>query len=164
MANVLTPGLTPHQKQRLADALRRVAGLPLGSIALVYTDADVASARALDARELDRAQPCLAVAAWIAAEHRIPVDVAACVFGIATGVRLGRTFIADRPHRSKWISDEYKRLSEPNRRDVQRYIRRLLKIQEPTRHAPAASPQEEVAAARQWIKTAAQRRRAEEGR
>jgi hypothetical protein len=153
--SVLTPGLTYHQKQRLADALRRVAGLPRGSIAVVYMDADVAAARALDYRFTtgsESVSACLAIAASIAAEHRIPVDVAACTYGIAVGVRLGRTFAPQPKARSKWISEEYKRLSEPARRDVQQYIRRLLKIQDPPTPKAPASPQEELAAAKRWAR------------
>ena len=156
---VLTPGLTSNQKERLADALRRIAGLPVGSVAVVYMDADVAAARALDLRGTT-AGPCLAVAAWIAAEHRIPVDVAACCYGIAAGIRLGRTFATPPHRRSKWISDEYKRLSEPNRRDAQKYIRKLLRAQGPPPRPPAASPQEEIEAARAWAKRAGREARA----
>ena len=150
--SVLTPGLTPNQKQRLADALRRVAGLPLGSVAQVFMDADVAAARALDYRT-DTPTPCRAIAAGITAEHKIASDTAACTYGIAVGVRLGRTFVPQPKARSKWISAEYAALSEPNRRDVQRYIRRLLRIQNPPARAnKAASAQEELAAAKRWAR------------
>src|SRR5688572_16047418 len=103
--SVLTPGLTPHQKQRLADALRRVAGLPHGSVAHIYLDPDLAAARALDYRT-DTPTPCRAIAAGMAAEHKIAPDLAACTYGIAVGVRLGRTFTPQQKPRSKgWISD-----------------------------------------------------------
>jgi hypothetical protein len=125
---VLTPGLTPFQKLRLSDALRRIAGLPLGSIAQVYLDVDVAAARGLNPLT-DNAASCSVLAASFAAEHKIPLDIAACAYGIAVGVRLGRTFAPPAPRLKKWISEEYKQLTEPNRRDVRRYIRRILKIQ-----------------------------------
>jgi hypothetical protein len=62
-------------------------------------------------------------------------------------LRVGRRFVKPPPPRSKWISAEYKRLTEPNRRDVQKYIRRLLKAQEP-RRPPAPSADVEIATAR----------------
>ena len=147
---VLTPGLTPNQKQRLADALRRIAGLPLGSIAQIYSDADVAAARAFNIYT-DNPTTCSTVAASIAAEHQIPVVVAACAYGIAVGVRLGRTFAPQPRARSKWISDEYKRLSEPARREAQKYIRKLLRIQDPP-PPKAPPPGVEGEAAKAWAK------------
>src|SRR5688500_1429556 len=123
--SVLTPGLTPHQKQRLADVLRRVAGLPLGAITAIYLDADVAAARALNYRTTTQT-PSGTVAACIAAEHTMATDTAACAYGVAVGVRLGRTFGPQPKSRSKgWISEECRQLSAPNRRDAAKYIRRL---------------------------------------
>ena len=148
---VLTPGLTYHQRERLADALRRVGGLPLGSITPLYLDCDVAAARALN---VTRAEPAdrRAVVLGIASEHKLPVDVVGFAYGIATGIRLGRTFATPPIQRSKWISEEYKRLSEPARRDAQRYIRKLLKIQDPP--LPKSKPADEIAAAKAWARKA----------
>ena len=159
MSALLTPGLSYRQRERLADALRRVGGLPLGSITPLYVDCDVAAARALNVRREEPAN-CRGVVLNIASEHKLPVDVVGFAYGIATGVRLGRTFAPEPRSRSKWISDEYKRLTEPNRRDAQRYIRRLLRIQEPP--PPKAAPiADEVAAAKRWSREAGRRAWAE---
>jgi hypothetical protein len=82
-------------------------------------------------------------------EHRHDARLVAYIAGLAHGVRLGRRFVKPPPPRSKWISAEYKRLTEPNRRDVQRYIRRLLKAQTPPRPA-APSADVEMASATRW--------------
>jgi hypothetical protein len=100
-------------------------------------DVDVAAARGLNPLT-DNAASCSMLAASFAAEHKIPIDVAACAYGIAVGVRLGRTFAPPAPRRTKWISEEYKQLTESNRRDVQRYIRRMLKIQMEGKNPSAA--------------------------
>ena len=148
MAAVLTPGLTPLQKQRLADALRRIGGLPLGSITTLFLDCDVAAARALNAT-LTEPTSCQAVVRAVAAEHQVTIDVAGFTYGMATGVRLGRSFAPEPKPRSKaWISEEYRQLTEPNRRDAAKYIRKLLKAQgvpRPTHRAygvgaPATAP------------------------
>ena len=135
----------------------------------MYLDADVAAARALDYRT-DRPTPLGTVAAGMAAEHKIAIDIAACAYGVAVGVRLGRTFAPPAKPRSKaWISDDYRQLTEPNRRDAAKYIRKLLKIQgaprtigrpyAPTSPATPASddvragdPEAELAAAKRWAR------------
>ena len=136
MTPLLTPGLTPHQRQRVADILIRTGAAPTGELATMYCEADVTAARFLN-------------------DHtgcHIPV-APTFLQGFAIGLRLGRTFAPLPRPRSKWISDEYRRLSEASRRDVQRYIRRLLRLQNPP--PPKAPPAPvEVEAARTWAKKA----------
>lgn len=166
---VMTPGLTPHQKQRLADAVRRAGGVPLGAITTVYMDADVAAARALNPySDFTDAE---AVAEAIASEHHLSVTIAACAYGIAVGVRLGRTFAPQPKPRSRaWISEDYRQLTEPNRRDAAKYIRRLLRGQGTSRplgrpygalSPPSSVPreagrpasiEEKIAAAKRWVR------------
>jgi hypothetical protein len=153
MAAVLTPGLTPRQRERLSSALQRIGGAPVGVIASLFMDVDRAAVRALDPRGPIPGPSCTDVTSAIATAHRLPIEVIACCYGIAVGVRLGRTFIVPPSPRRKWISEEYARLTEHNRRDVQRYIRRLLKAQAPP--TPRSSdPHAELSAARKWIRTA----------
>lgn len=146
------PDLTPLQRQRVADVLTRVGRVPLGSITALFIDVDRAASRAVNPSRPSY-EDCRIVAVELASAHHIDPATVAFTFGVAIGVRMGRTFAPPPTPRTKWISDEYKRLHEGNRRDVQRYIRKLLKAQEPPR-PPAASPQEELAAARRWMQQA----------
>jgi hypothetical protein len=93
------------------------------------------------------------VAAELAGLHGVERVVIGFSFGLAIGIRLGRTFAPPPKSRSKWISDEYKRLTEPNRRDAQQYIRKLLKAQTPPTPRPSSTA-EELAAAKRWIREA----------
>lgn len=51
----LTPGLTQGQKMLVADMLRRVGCVPLGLLALVFSDVDRVAAQTLDPRATVRA-------------------------------------------------------------------------------------------------------------
>lgn len=149
MTAVLTPGLTYRQRERLASALTRIGAVPIGSAASLFVDVDRAAVRALNGHPTHVEM----LMADMADAHGLPLAVVATCYGIAAGVRLGRTFIVPPPHRKKWISEEYARLTEHNRRDVQRYIRKLLKAQTPPTPKPS-DPRAELAAARKWCRTA----------
>lgn len=152
MAAPLTPGLTPFQRQRVADILHRVGCVPMGQLAGLFVDVDRAGVRAIDPVR-PSGEDCRLVAAALAYEHHLEAVVVSFAYGLAVGVRQGRTFAPPPPRRSKWISDEYKRLSEPSRRDVQKYIRTLLRAQEPPK-PPAPPAALEVEAARRWVRAA----------
>jgi hypothetical protein len=147
MAPLLTPGLTPFQRQQVADVLTRVGIVPRGLLASLFIDVDLAAVRVLNPTRPELTD-CRIVAAELAGAHGVDRVTIGFAFGLAIGIRLGRTFIQPRP-RSKWISDEYKRLTESNRKDAQRYIRKLLKAQDPP---PPRAPKAEVelAAAKRW--------------
>jgi hypothetical protein len=152
MAAVLTPGLTPSQRQQVADVLKRVGLVPMGQLASLFIDVDRAASRALNS-VWSTGEDCRVVAGELASAHRVEALTISFAYGLAIGIRQGRTFAPPPKHRSKWISDEYKRLTEPNRRDAQRYIRKLLKAQTPPR--PKAPPAEvELAAAKRWAQEA----------
>ena len=149
MAAVLTPGLTYRQRERLASALTRIGAVPVGSAASLFVDVDRAAVRALNGHPVH----VETFMADVADAHGLPLAVVATCHGIAVGVRLGRTFVTPPPRRRKWISEEYARLTEHNRRDVQRYIRKLLKAQSPPM-PKRSDPAVELAAARRWSREA----------
>jgi hypothetical protein len=157
---MLTPGLTVNQAFSLDEYLRRLSGLPPAAAVPLYQDADLVAGRILSTRasvDLERASDTIAALRDV---HPQPVAIVAYVTGLAFGVRLGKTFSAPPKRRSKWISEEYKRLSEPSRRQVQRLIRMLLKAQEPALFNKRRDPQEDVADARRWIQAAGKQARA----
>jgi hypothetical protein len=152
MAAVLTAGLTPFQRQQVAAVLRRVGLVPMGKLASLFIDVDRAAARVLNAARPSQ-QDCHVIAAELSRAHGIERLTVSFSSGLAIGIRQGRTFLPPPLRRSKWISDEYRRLTERNRRAAQRYIRRLLKAQEPEkRSAPSADV--EMAAAKKWMQQA----------
>jgi hypothetical protein len=154
MAAVLTPGLTPFQRQQVADVLTRVGIVPRGLLASLFLDVDRAAARVLNPN-WPMGIDCRVVAAELSVAHSVDRVIIGFAFGLAIGIRQGRTFAPPPRRHSKWISDEYKRLSEHNRRDVQRYIRKLLKAQDPPKpKAPKAEV--ELAAAKRWMQEAGQ--------
>src|SRR5687767_239315 len=112
MAALLTPGLTPFQRQQVADVLSQIGAVPMGQMASLFVDVDVAAARALNIRRPSR-RDCLAVAAELAGEHQINPLIVSFAYGLAIGVRQGRTFAPKSAPRSKaWISEEYRQLHE----------------------------------------------------
>jgi hypothetical protein len=162
MPPLLTPGLTPLQAARLRDDLVRLTGLPEGIAAPLYMDADRYAGRYMLKPAADDYGSANDIADDLLRLYRqVPAALAGYIAGLAHGIRRGRTFAAPPRARSKWISDEYKRLSEPNRRTVQKHIRALLKAQTPARQ-PAPSAAAELVAAKQWVQRfgAAARRQA----
>jgi hypothetical protein len=137
---------------RIVDALTRVGLVPAGQIATLYMDADVTAARVLNSTRPSR-EDCWHVAAELAGVHQVDERTITFTYGLAIGIRQRLTFAPPPAARSKWISEEYKQLAEPDRRDVQRYIPKLLKVQTPPQ---AASPRarDELAAAREWTRAA----------
>jgi hypothetical protein len=136
----LTPGLTDSQRQRVADILERVGGVPLGLLAMVFSDVDRQAANVFSTRyfvraalrgERETAPRAEPIAEMVAKEHQIPVPVAAFAYGYALGVRLGRTFITPPKRPRQSISDDWSRLHEQNKATAKRYIRGLLRAQEP---------------------------------
>ena len=89
MAALLTPGLTPFQRQQVADVLAQIGAVPMGQMASLFVDVDVAAARALNIRRRSR-RDCLAVAAELAGEHHINPLIIGFAYGLAIGVRQGR--------------------------------------------------------------------------
>ena len=89
----LAPGLLPFQRQKLADVIRHIGGVPLGQIAPVFMNADVRAVRALDPNATDlHAEACATIAPVLAKEHAIGIMPAAWCCGFAIGLRLGRKF------------------------------------------------------------------------
>src|SRR5688572_5206914 len=151
MPELLTPGLTRLQAEGLRLDLIRLTGMPAAVAIGIYADADrIAGRYLMSPHAADHLNAQCTIAALLA-DHRHDRQLVAYIAGLAHGVRLGRRFIKPPPPRSKWISDEYKRLTEPSRRDVQKYIRRMLKAQEP-RRPPAPSADVEIAAAQDWTR------------
>jgi hypothetical protein len=120
---MLTPDLTTRQAGTLHEHIVRLAGSL--DAAAIYRDADRFAGRwmmTLDAGP----QPAPSTVSALAAEYRtVRVEIVAYLAGLAQGVRIGRTFAPGPKPRSKWISEECRRLTEASRRDVQRYIRQL---------------------------------------
>ena len=128
---MLTPGLTYEQGRRLEEYLLRLSGLAKAPAVALYQDADRVAGRILNPYgPLDVPRGLDTTGALRAGHAACPGPVVGYVAGLAFGVRLGRTFTAPPRRRSTWISEEYRRLSESSRREVQRFIRRLLKAQE----------------------------------
>ena len=153
MTVLLTPGLTRLQAERLRTDLLRLTGLPEGIASGIYADADRIAGRYLMSPHAADHQVALCTIAALFAEHRQEVQLVAYIAGLAHGVRLGKRFSPPPLSRSKWISEEYKRLTEPNRRDAQRYIRKLLKAQTSAlAPRPASSAAEDLADARRWVR------------
>jgi hypothetical protein len=150
MPLLLTPGLTPFQAARLRDDLVRLTALPEAIVAPLYMDADRYAGRYMLKHAADGHATASDIADDLLREHRqVSAALVGYIAGLAHGIRRGRTFAPPPRARSKWISDEYKRLSEPNRRTVQKHIRALLKAQTPIRQ-PAPSAAAELAAAKRW--------------
>jgi hypothetical protein len=122
-----------------------------------YRDADLHAGRVLNTRaSLDPIPACATVAALRAA-HPLAGIMAAYVAGLAFGVRLGKTFAPLPGKRSKWISDEYRRLSESARVEVQRMIRTLLRAQQPVPRRHSQRPADaaaDMAAVQRWKQSA----------
>jgi hypothetical protein len=91
MAPLLTPGLTPFQRQQVADVLTCVGIVPRGLLASLFVDVDVAAARALNSTRPSR-EDCHSVANELAAAHGIDTLTASFAYGMAIGVRQGRRF------------------------------------------------------------------------
>lgn len=153
MTGVFTPTLTPRQKQDVADLLHRAGGVPVGSLASVFADVDVLAARALNIRRTDAAPRAGDVAPALAADHRVTPIAASFSFGFALGIRLGLTCIPPMRRAKHWISEEYKRLHEDNRRTVARFIRQLLRAQDPPIRKTRPSGRD-AESARAWMQTA----------
>jgi hypothetical protein len=100
MAAPLTPGLTPRQQQRIADALTRVGRVPLGQLTHIFMDADRAAVRALNPVR-PSADDCHDIARAIADEHHVDPVSAAFAFGQALGIRQCMTFISPPKRRAK---------------------------------------------------------------
>jgi hypothetical protein len=154
----LTPGLTPQQRIRVADALTRIGNVPTGSVAMLFMDVDRAAARALDPLTVDASLTLVSesVAMRVATEHKLAREVVAYAYGLAIGIRLGTRFAPRPPKRSKqWISEEYKQLNEDYRRLAARLIRDLLKVQgspRSTERVKGSSAKDEAMAARKWVR------------
>jgi hypothetical protein len=157
--HVLTPDLTPLQAASLRDNLLRLTGLPEAAASGVYINADRIAGRYLLSTYAADPQRASGIIAELLEEHRQNAQLVAYIAGLALGVRLGRRFSLPPKPRAKWISDEYKRLAEPNRRDVQKYIRKLLKAQEPP-PPRAARAEDETATAREWARRVGREARA----
>ena len=85
----------------------------------------------------------------------------AYIAGFAHGVRLGRTFTKPQP-RSRWISADYDRLALPLKQQAAKYVRRLLKEQEPPapRRPTAAETAAERASLKGWMQRSGREARA----
>jgi hypothetical protein len=105
------------------------------------------------------------VAAMAAAEHRIPITVAAFCYGMACGVRLGRSFVPVPKRPRQIISEDWQRLHPNNRKTAARFIRSLLRVQEPevtpVRNLPDRVTGKDAETARRWMREAGQRVRNE---
>lgn len=161
MAAMVTPGLTPLQRQQVADVLRRVGHVPLGQIASLFVDLDTAAARVLNVSRPSH-DNCESVAQDAARQHQMEPIITSFAFGLAVGLRQGRAFAPAPPPRAKhWISEEYRQLYEENRRTAAKFIRTLLKAQgaprqpgasSPTRASQQATKESELAAAQRWAR------------
>ena len=174
-----TPGLTHGQRHAVADALRRVGGVPLGLLALVFMDVDRAAAQAFSPRNAvraalrgedikDQVRTTSDLPQYVAAEHGVSVSAAAFAYGCAIGLRLGRQFWprSERPRR--YISDDYRRLDRNQKDRVTRIIRGMLTgydvIMKP---GPKPGPQRQtiieadLAAGARWKRESGQRVRNE---
>lgn len=156
-ARLLTPGLTPRQTDRLREHLTRLTAMPGASS--IYIDADRAAGRWLVSPHAVDHPPARCTIAAIAADYpAATLDVVGFIVGFAHGIRIGRTFAPPAPPRSKrWISEDYRQLTDAGRRDASRYIRKLLKVERRILERPkqtAAPAAVEAAAARRWAQTA----------
>ena len=156
---MLTPGLTHNQAYRLHEYLWRLSGLSPAAAVPLYQDADLVAGRILTARASTPLEGAADTIATLRENHRHSASIIGYVVGFAFGVRLGKSFAPPPRPRSKWISDEYRRLTEPNRREVQKVIRLLLKAQSPP--PPKSSrPEDSIASAIRWMRTAGRQARA----
>ena len=154
MRAVLTPGLTPFQRQRVGDVLHRVGLVPMGRLASVFIDVDRAAVRVLNTARPSR-EDCHVIAAELAGMHAIDRVTVGFCYGLAIGIRQGRTFAPVSRRSKQWISDEYRQLREHNRRAAARFIRQLLKAQGAPR--PTTTKRgiaDDVEAAQRWIREA----------
>lgn len=176
----LTPGLTHGQRQAVADALRRVGGVPLGKLAVVFMDADVWAARAFSARYAVRAALREAgdapraddVVPPIADEHGVPAGSVAFTFGLAVGLRLGQRFWPRGMRTLRYLPDDFAKLDRNQRDRVTRIVRSLLAGIEPYRtpgvrpgtRRPQTIMAADLEAAKRWKKAAHERVLAESRR
>ena len=172
----LTPGLTLGQRRQLADALERVGGVPVGLLALIFMDVDRSAAQVFDARfavraarrgERDAIPRADEVAMSVASEHAASRGAVAFTYGCAIGLRLGRQFWPRSLRPQRYLSDDYRRLDRNQKDRVTRFIRALLRGDEP-RHVPGPKPgsqratvAEDLVAIRRWKREAGERVRAE---
>jgi hypothetical protein len=153
---LLTPGLTDRQTQRLSWHLSRLTASAPDTVP-IYTDADRFAGRWIAMPERAGRTPALSAITEVAEGHpATAITLVAYITGLAQGIRLGRILAPAQKKRAKrWISEEYRRLSEAGRREVARYVRRLLALEignpKPRR---MASAKEEARAARAWIQRA----------
>jgi hypothetical protein len=158
---LLTPGLTPRQTDRLREHLIRLTAS--GAAVPVYIDADRLAGRWMLSPHAADHQPARCTVATIKADYpAMAIELVAYIAGFAQGIRIGRTFAPAPASRAKrWISEEYRQLTEPGRRDAARYIRKLLKIERHRDVKPHAAPAAvEAASARAWVRKAGQTARA----
>lgn len=148
---LLRPGLTDRQTQRLQGHLLQLTAT--ASALSIYTDADRYAGRWMATPAACGREPALSAVDGVRADHlNTPIILVAYVTGMAQGIRIGRTFAPIQRRAKQWISEEYRRLTVAGRRDVQRYIRKLLKIEQRKPAAAGAPAATEATHAREWAR------------
>jgi hypothetical protein len=164
---MLSPGLSPHQQTTVSDYLARIGHVPAGVVVPLFSDVDVAAARALDIRHtlrLQRRTPgrtitademlsCASVLGRVCVEHAVSLTTAAFAYGCALGLRLGREFAPRMRRPRQSLSEDYAKLHDTNKREAAKFIRGLLRIQNPAsvqRRTSAKALADDVNSARRW--------------